>query len=87
VVLLAAVAALCMVLAETRNWQWIGALQCTLAAYAFLTLLKLPVDMYCFPLALTRDTMSLAFPVVWMAYLAVSARVRRVFPHTEPPSH
>ena len=78
-VLLGAVAALCMLLAETGNWQWIGALQYTLAAYAFLTLLKLPVDMYCFPAALNRDTMSLAFPVVWMTYLGVSARVRRVF--------
>lgn len=79
VVLLAAVAAICMLLAETREWRWIVGLRYALATYAFLTVLKLPVDMYCAPATLNRDAMSLAFPVVWMAYFAVSGRVRKVF--------
>jgi hypothetical protein len=79
VVLLVAIAALCILLAETRDGQWIAGLRYALATYAFLTLLKLPVDIYCFPSALTRDALSLAFPLVWMAYFSLSERVRRVF--------
>lgn len=78
-VLLAAIAVICMRLAETREWHWIAGLQYALATYAFLTVLKLPVDLYCFPSALNRDTMSLAFPVVWLGYFSVSVRVRKVF--------
>lgn len=77
--LLAAIGAMCMLLAETRDAEWIAGLQYALATYAFLTLLKLPVDTYCFPGATGRDTMSLAFPLVWMGYFAVSVRVRKVF--------
>jgi hypothetical protein len=79
VVLLAAIAAMCVLLAETRAWHWICGLQYALATYAFLTVIKLPVDIYCFPSAVSRDTMSLAFPVVWMGYFALSVRVRKVF--------
>jgi hypothetical protein len=78
-VLLAAIAAICMLLAETREWRWIVGLRYALATYAFLTILKLPVDMYCAPSAVNRDAMSLAFPVVWMGYFSVSVRVRKVF--------
>ena len=77
--LLAAIAAMCVLLAETRAWRSVVGLQYALATYAFLTILKLPVDAYCFPGATTRDTMSLAFPVVWMGYFALSVRVRKVF--------
>jgi hypothetical protein len=79
VVLLIAVAMVGLLLAETRDRQWVTAQQYALAAYALVTLLKLPVDAYCFPSALSRDTGSLAFPVVWMAYFAMSLRVRQVF--------
>lgn len=79
VVLLAAIAVVCVLLAETRDWQWICGLQYALATYAFLTVLKLPVDVYCYRSAVNRDTMSLAFPVVWMGYFALSVRVRKVF--------
>ncbi|HUB82046.1 MAG TPA: hypothetical protein VMB03_24785 [Bryobacteraceae bacterium] len=78
-VLLAAIAAICFVAIETRAWRWIVALQYALGTYAFLTILKLPVDYYCVPAAAARDTLSLAFPVVWMVYFAASQRVRRVF--------
>jgi hypothetical protein len=85
-VLLAAIAVISILLVETRAWHWIASLQYALATYGFLTILKLPVDMYCFPSATMRDALSLAFPVVWMVYFAVSRRVRQVFrnPHTEP---
>jgi hypothetical protein len=79
VVLLAAIAVVFVLLAETRDWQWICGLQYALATYAFLTVVKLPVDLYCFPSAVNRDALSLVFPVVWMAYFALSARVRKVF--------
>lgn len=79
VAVLAAIAGMCVSLARTRDWQRIGGLQYTLATYAFLTVLKLPVDMYCFPSALNRDALSLAFPLVWMGYFAVSVRVKKVF--------
>jgi hypothetical protein len=79
VVLLAAIAVIGILLVETREWCWVICLQYALATYAFLTILKLPVDTYCFPSATTRDAMSLAFPVVWMGYFAVSQRVRKVF--------
>lgn len=79
VVMLVATAMMCALLAETRDWHWIAGLQYTLATYAVLTLLKLPVDMYCFPTALNRDAGSLAFPLVWMSYLSLSVRVRKVF--------
>ena len=78
-VLLAAVAIICIVLAETRHAQWITALQYALAAYAFSTVLKILVDIYSFPGAASRDAMSLGFPLVWMAYFSVSERVRKVF--------
>jgi hypothetical protein len=77
--LLAALAAICMLLAETREWHWIVSLRYALATYAFLSVLKLPVDMYCAPSSVNRDAMSLAFPVVWMGYFSVSVRVRKVF--------
>jgi hypothetical protein len=77
VVLLVAIAAICMLLVETRDGHWIAGLQYALATYAVLTLLKLPVDLYCFPSAFQRDTLSLAFPLVWMAYFSASQRVRR----------
>jgi len=77
--LLAAIGTMCILLAETRDWQWIGGLQYALATYSFLSILKLPVDTYCFPGAVNRDTMSLAFPLVWIGYFAMSQRVRKVF--------
>lgn len=77
--LLAAIAIIGIALVETRAWHWVIALQYTLATYALVTILKLPVDNYCFPPATRRDAMSLAFPVVWMGYFAASRRVRRVF--------
>jgi hypothetical protein len=77
--LLASVAVLSALLLETRHPAWIAALQYALATYAFLTLLKVPVDLYCFPGAASRDTMSLGFPLVWMAYFAISRRVKKVF--------
>jgi hypothetical protein len=79
VILLAAIAIIGIVLVETREWHWVVALQYALATYAFVTILKLPVDSYCFPSSTTRDAMSLAFPVVWMGYFSVSRRVRKVF--------
>ena len=78
-VLLAAIAAICSLLVATRGRHWVAALEFALAIYAFLTILKLPVDSYCFPSATTRDALSLTFPVVWMIYFAVSERVKRVF--------
>jgi hypothetical protein len=77
--LLAAIAAMCVLLADARSWRWVVGLQYALATYGFLTILKLPVDAYCFPGASSRDTMSLAFPVVWIGYFSVSVRVRKVF--------
>jgi len=79
VILLAAIAGVCFLAVETRARRWIVALEYTLAAYAFVTILKLPVDLYCFPSATARDALSLAFPLAWMVYFAVSRRVRRVF--------
>src|SRR5580704_16970355 len=66
--LLAAIAAIGMILVEPRDAQWITGLQLALATYAVLTVLKLPVDIYCFSGATARDTLSLGFPLVWMAY-------------------
>jgi hypothetical protein len=78
-VVLAAIGIVCVMLLETRERQWVCGLRYALATYAFLTVVKLPVDIYCFPVALARDILSLAFPLVWMVYFSVSARVRRVF--------
>lgn len=44
VVLLAAIAAICMQLAETRAWHWSAGLRNVLGACTFLTVRKLPVD-------------------------------------------
>lgn len=79
IILFVAIAVICILAVDTRAWRWIVALEYALATYAFVTILKLPVDIYCFPSATSRDTLSLAFPVVWMVYFAVSRRVRRVF--------
>jgi hypothetical protein len=79
VAVLAAIAVMCISLADTRDYQWVCGLQWALAIYGFLTIVKLPVDMYCFPSAVNRDTLSMAFPVVWMGYFTVSVRVRKVF--------
>jgi len=78
-IILASIGAMCVLLVETRDAPWIVGLQYGLATYAFLTILKIPVDNYCFPGATSRDSLSLAFPVVWMGYFAVSQRVRKVF--------
>jgi hypothetical protein len=77
--LLACIAVVSVLLFETRSAAWIAALQYALATYAFVTVLKIPVDLFCFPSATSRDTMSLGFPLVWMVYFAVSVRVRQVF--------
>jgi hypothetical protein len=79
VVLMAAIGAVCIRLAGTRERRDVCALRLALAAYAFLTVLKLVADFYCFPAAARRDAMSLAFPVVWMVYFGASQRVRQVF--------
>ena len=79
VALLAAIGVVCIMLVETREWQWVCGLRYALGTYALLTVLKLPVDAYCFPVALSRDTLSLAFPLVWIVYFSVSRRVGRVF--------
>jgi len=78
-ILLAAIAVICAIAVDTRAWRWIVALHYALATYFFLTVLKLPVDYYCYPAAAGRDTLSLAFPLVWMVYFSVSQRVRKVF--------
>jgi hypothetical protein len=79
VAVLAAIAVMCGLLADTREWQWVCGLQWALAMYGLLTVVKLPVDMYCLPSAVNRDALSMAFPVVWIGYFAVSVRVRKVF--------
>jgi hypothetical protein len=79
VTLLAAIGAICIRLARARERQWVCGLQYALATYAFLTILKLVADFYCFPAAARRDALSLAFPVVWMVYFGASRRVRQVF--------
>ncbi|HEX3742395.1 MAG TPA: hypothetical protein VHW09_00630 [Bryobacteraceae bacterium] len=79
IVLLAAISVVCILMADTRAWHWVVALQYALAAYGVLTVVKLPVDAYCFPSATARDALSLAFPAVWMVYFGVSVRVKKVF--------
>jgi hypothetical protein len=64
---------------RTREWGWICGLQYALLTYAFLTILKVLVDIYGFPAAATRDALSLSFPCVWIVYFGASRRVRRVF--------
>lgn len=81
--LLAAIGVICIRMVRTREWQWVCGLQYALLTYAFLTLLKLPVDIFYFPEALTRDALSLAFPCVWMVYFGASRRVRGVFPGSD----
>jgi len=80
-VLLAVIAAICILLVETRARRWVAVLQFALATYAFLTVLKLPVDAWCYPSATARDALSLAFPVAWMVYFSVSVRVKTVLTH------
>ena len=75
----AAVGAISILLIESRDARWIGALQLGLILYAFTTVLKIPIDLYCFPSAAGRDTVSLGFPLVWALYFSVSERVRKVF--------
>jgi hypothetical protein len=77
--LLAAIGAIWLMLVETRDWRWVAGLRYALAAYAFLTVLKMLADIYCLPSATTLDALSLAFPCVWFVYFGVSRRVRRVF--------
>jgi len=79
VALFAAIAVVCVRAVETREWRWVCGLQYALLTYAFLTVLKLPVDIYCLRAALARDGLSLTFPCVWIAYFGVSRRVRQVF--------
>jgi hypothetical protein len=77
--LLAAIAAVSIEVVRTREWGWICGLQYALLTYAFLTILKVLVDIYGFPAAATRDALSLSFPCVWIVYFGASRRVRRVF--------
>ena len=62
-----------------REWRWVSGLRYALITYAFVTVVKLLVDIFHFPEAVTRDTLSLAFPLVWVVYFQMSIRVRRVF--------
>lgn len=71
-----AVAAVCVLLIESRDSRWIGALQLALLAYAITTFLKVFVDAYCFPSATSRDAVSLGFPLIWAIYLSLSRRVK-----------
>ena len=75
----AAVSIICILLVESRDSRWITALQLALLLYAFTTLLKIPVDLYCFPSATGRDAVSLGFPLIWAIYFSVSERVKKVF--------
>ena len=79
VVVLVAIGGITVMLFRTRDRHWVGALRLGLVTYAFLTLLKLPVDAVYFPQSTRQDLLSLAFPFVWFLYFSVSRRVRRVF--------
>lgn len=79
VVLLLEIAVVSMALVRTREWRWVSGLRYALITYAFVTVVKLLVDIFHFPEAVTRDTLSLAFPLVWVVYFQMSIRVRRVF--------
>lgn len=77
--LLATIGAICILLAETRDAMWVTALQYALATYGLATIVKVAADLFSFDTSAQRDSLSLGFPLVWMAYLAASRRVRRVF--------
>jgi hypothetical protein len=78
-VVFGAASVICILLIESRDARWIVALQLTLLLYAFTTVLKVPVDLYCFPGATNRDAVSLGFPLIWAIYFSVSERVKKVF--------
>ncbi|MEI9973128.1 MAG: hypothetical protein WDO73_14400 [Ignavibacteriota bacterium] len=75
----AAIAGISVLSIATRDAPWIVVLRYTLGIYLLSTLLKVAVDLFCFPGATSRDTLSLGFPLVWMAYFSISERVRKVF--------
>jgi hypothetical protein len=77
--LLAEIAVVSAVVVHTREWRWVSGLKYALLTYAFLTLVKLLVDIFEFPSSLNRDAASLSFPCVWVVYFDLSRRVRRVF--------
>ena len=79
VVLLAMIAVVCVQLVRTREWRWVGGLRYALITYAFLTAVKVQIDIFWFPNAVSIDVLSLTFPCVWIAYFGVSRRVHRVF--------
>ena len=79
IALLAEIALVSAMLVGTREWQWVSGLKYALAAYAFLTVVKLLVDAVWFPESARLDLLSLSFPCVWVLYFDISRRVRRVF--------
>lgn len=78
-ILLTAITAMTLALFRTREWNWVAGVRLALAAYAFITMVKLAVDIAYFPETARKDTISLAFPSVWIVYFLVSRRVHRVF--------
>jgi hypothetical protein len=79
VALLSAIAVISMELFHTREWHWVYGLRLALLTYLFLDAMKLLVDISYFPDNARLDTLSLAFPSVWIVYFSVSRRVRCVF--------
>ena len=79
VIVLVAIAMVSWVAVRTRQWQWVCALRYALVTYAFLTVLKLLVDVIWFPTTANMDMVALAFPCVWIFYFELSRRVRSVF--------
>ena len=77
--LMVAIAGVCVQLLLTREWRSVIGLQYALTTYAFLTILKIQADILWFPTMLSLDVLSLMFPAVWVVYLGVSHRVRAVF--------
>ncbi len=76
---LIAIAAVSVALVRSRDWSLVAALKYALIVYAFITVMKVVVDVGSYPDAITSDTLSLVFPMAYIPYFQYSRRVRRVF--------
>lgn len=66
-------------LVRTENWAWVERMKLLLAADIVAGLLSLGIDSMFFPDNLMHSMLGLLFPSIFLPYLFLSTRVRRVF--------
>jgi hypothetical protein len=78
-VIVVCLVAAAVALLKTRSWIWVGRLKAILISDIVVGLIGLAIDSVYFPDNVVLAVFGLSFPLIFLPYLFLSKRVRRVF--------